>query len=199
MAWTGFPELNKSRASYAMEKTHSDLWGLYKVQSLQGSSCFISFTDDFSRKITVKFLKLKSETEREVKNYISSIQTQLGKTPKAFKVDHATEYLKRDLVQCLQGRGIELEVTAPYSHQQHGTSECGNCTLLDLARAMLLEKKLPTFLWEEAIRHTAYIQNWSVTQVLDASTPEEAWSGTRPNVSHLREFGSPVWVFDEQR
>ena len=78
-------------------------------------------------------------------------------------MDHATEYLKRDLARWLQDRGIELEVTAPYSHQQHGTSERGNRTLLDLARAMLLEKKLPTFLWEESIRHAAYIRNWSVT------------------------------------
>ena len=85
MAQTGFLDLNDTRASYAGEKTHSDLWGPYKVQSLQGSSYFISFTDDYSRRITVKFLKLKSETEREVKNYIATINTQLGKTPKAFK------------------------------------------------------------------------------------------------------------------
>ena len=78
-------------------------------------------------------------------------------------MDHATEYLKRDLAQWLQGCGIELKVTAPYSHQQHSTLECGNCTLLDLARAMLLEKKLPTFLWEEAIQHVTYLRNQSIT------------------------------------
>ena len=96
MARTGFPDLNESRASYAGEKTLSDLWGPYKVQSLQGCSYFISFTDDYSRRITVKFLKLKSETEREVKNYITTINTQLGKTPKAFKVDHATDQIPQE-------------------------------------------------------------------------------------------------------
>jgi hypothetical protein len=34
-------------------------------------------------------------------------------------------------------------------------------------------------------------------RALDGMTPEEAWTGRKPDVSHLREFGCPVWVRDE--
>ena len=30
-------------------------------------------------------------------------------------------------------------------------------------------------------------------------TPFEAWSGTKPNVSHLQEFGCDVWILDEDK
>jgi len=30
-------------------------------------------------------------------------------------------------------------------------------------------------------------------------TPLEAWSGTKPDVSHLQEFGCDVWIVDEDK
>jgi len=30
-------------------------------------------------------------------------------------------------------------------------------------------------------------------------TPLEAWSGTKPDVSHLWEFGCDVWILDEDK
>ena len=152
-----FLEINESRADLPGEKTHSDIWGPYRTQSLQGSIYFISFNDDYSRRITVRFMKQKLETEGFVRKYIEYAKSAMDNKPQAFKVDHATEYLKKSLVDWLEYHSIEIQVTAPYSHQQHGTSEQGNQTLLELARAMLLERKLPVFLWEEAIKHVAYI------------------------------------------
>ena len=128
-----FPEINESRADLPGEKTHSDIWGPYRTQSLQGSINFISFIDDYSRQITVRFMKQKSETEGFVRKHIKYAKGATNNKPWAFKVDHATEYLKKSLVDWLESHGIEIQVTAPYSHQQHGTSERGNRTLLELA------------------------------------------------------------------
>ena len=33
------------------------------------------------------------------------------------------------------------------------------------------------------------------TRILGMSTPEEAFSGKRPDISHLRIFGSPVYIY----
>ena len=30
-------------------------------------------------------------------------------------------------------------------------------------------------------------------------TPFEAWSGTKPDVSHLQEFSCDVWILDEDK
>ena len=37
------------------------------------------------------------------------------------------------------------------------------------------------------------------TRALNGKTPYEAWHGTKPNMSHLREFRCDVWVLDESK
>ena len=64
---------------------------------------------------------------------------------------------------------------------------------------MLLAKKLPDFLWDEAVSHANYIQNWAPTQALEGKTPYEAWFGKKPDVSHFQEFGCDVWVLDKTK
>ena len=62
-------------------------------------------------------------------------------------------------------------------------------------------KGLPKELWWEIVTTTAYILNRSPTKKLEEITPEEAWTGKKPRVSHFRIFGSPCWkhVPDEKR
>ena len=49
-------------------------------------------------------------------------------------------------------------------------------------------------LWAEAARTTVYVQNGSPHTVLANKIPEEMFSGEKPEVSHLRIFGFPVYV-----
>src|SRR5271168_687794 len=53
---------------------------------------------------------------------------------------------------------------------------------------------LPEILWEYAINHSSYLRNRAHTTSLKDQTPYQKWFQTKPNVSHLREFGAPVWV-----
>ena len=46
----------------------------------------------------------------------------------------------------------------------------------------------------EEIRTTIYVQNCTPHQVLDNNTLEEAFSGEKPEVSHLRIFGFLVYI-----
>jgi glutaredoxin len=39
-----------------------------------------------------------------------------------------------------------------------------------------------------------YIKNQCPTKVFDSKTPQEAWSGRKPNVSHLIVFGYKAFV-----
>ncbi|RDX99262.1 hypothetical protein CR513_17699, partial [Mucuna pruriens] len=74
--------------------------------------------------------------------------------------------------------------------QHSGTTQKRNKTLLNLVRCMLKGKNLPSFLWEEAVSTAAYILNRSSTRRVENKTSEEAWNGAKPNVTHLRIFGS---------
>ncbi len=66
---------------------------------------------------------------------------------------------------------------------------------------MILAQGLGLEFWGEAVNTTMYIKNRCPTKVLDFKTPQEAWSGRKPDVSHLRVFGCKVFahVPDEKR
>jgi hypothetical protein len=54
---------------------------------------------------------------------------------------------------------------------------------------MLHDQNLPKFLWAEACNTAVYLQNRSPHKVLGNVTPEEAFTGRKPDISHLRIFG----------
>ena len=49
-------------------------------------------------------------------------------------------------------------------------------------------------LWAEACNTTVYVQNRCPHRVLGMSTPEEAFTGKKPIVSHFNIFGSSIYV-----
>ena len=59
---------------------------------------------------------------------------------------------------------------------------------------MLHDQGLPLNLWAEACNTAVYVQNHCPHKILGMSTPEEVYSGKRPEISHLRIFGSPVYM-----
>ena len=52
---------------------------------------------------------------------------------------------------------ITIETTAPYSGSQNGIAEHLDWTLLEMARAMIIAKGLPKFLWDKAMAHANYL------------------------------------------
>jgi len=59
---------------------------------------------------------------------------------------------------------------------------------------MRIAADLPVFLWEQAIAHAAYVHNRVYSLAVKTTMPYECWYGHKPDVSHLREFGTPVWI-----
>jgi len=48
--------------------------------------------------------------------------------------------------------------------------------------------------WGEAFFYVVHIRSLSATTGLDGIVPYEAWTGHKPDVSHLRVFGSLEWT-----
>ena len=162
-----------------------------------GLKYFMSFVDDCTRYVTVKFLRTKGQAAEQLKAYVAYLERQYDFKLKVFRADNGGEYVSNDLVSWCESKGINLNYTAPYSPEQNGIAERMNRTLVELVRAMSIAQHIPSYLWPEATKHAAYLRNRSHTWALDASSPLEAWSSERPNVSHLHEFGTPVWVLVE--
>jgi hypothetical protein len=138
-------------------------------------------------------MKKKSDVVEKVKNYLTYLKTQ-GKLPKAIRFDNGKEFLNQGLKDWCAQQGIDIQTTAPYSPSQNGVAERMNRTVVELARAMINSHQLPQFLWEHAIAHAVYVRNRAFTKPLGNITPYQTWFNKRPNVSNLREFGTPVWV-----
>lgn len=82
-----------------------------------------------------------------------------------------------------------------YTPEQNGLCERNNRSIVEKARCLLYEAQFEKFLWAEAVNTAVYIKNRSPTSGLDKNTtPYEIWTGRKPNLSHLRIFGSPVMV-----
>jgi transposase InsO family protein len=130
----------------------------------------------------------------KIKDYVTFIENQSGYTPKVLRVDNAKALAGNKVQQWLKQKGIQLQTPAPYAHPSVGVAERFNRTLVELGRAMLIRRNCPSFLWQSTIEYAAYIRNRAPTRALDGKTPEEAWTGKKPSVAHLREFGCEVSV-----
>jgi hypothetical protein len=85
-------------------------------------------------------------------------------------------------------------LSVPYNPQQNGVAERKNRSIVEAVKAMIHDQSLPMFLWEEASNTTVYIQNRSPHRILEDKTHEEAFTGVKPEVSHLRIFGCPIYI-----
>lgn len=78
----------------------------------------------------------------------------------------------------------------PYTPQHNEMDEMRERAILNMARSMLKGIKLPKSFWGEAVSTVVFILNRCPTKSLKNATPEEAWLGVKPDVSHFRIFGS---------
>ncbi|XP_019413040.1 PREDICTED: uncharacterized protein LOC109325237 [Lupinus angustifolius] len=109
---------------------------------------------------------------------------------KLLRSDGGGKYNSHKFHHFCEKEGIPHEVIAPYTPQHNGANERVNRDALNMTRSMLKTKKLPKRFWTEAVSTTAYILNRCPTKRLANPTMEEAWSGLKPNVKHLKVFGS---------
>jgi hypothetical protein len=65
------------------------------------------------------------------------------------------------------------QLIVPYSPQQNGVLERKNMTVMEMTRCILFEKKLPKFLWAEAINTSVYLLNRLPTMSVQDRTPLE--------------------------
>ena len=79
-----------------MDYIHSDLWGLATVPSKEGHKYFVSFIDDFSRKVWIYFLKYKSELFNIFKEFKTLVENQVGKKIKVLRTDNSLEFCSKE-------------------------------------------------------------------------------------------------------
>lgn len=179
-----------------LELVHFDLCGPMSVPSKAGFLYYVIFVDDFSRKTWIYFLKCKESREilKRFKEFKALTENFSGKKIKTLRIDNGKEYTSEIFKEFCMSAGIKREFTVAYNPQQNRIAERKNRTIVEAAKAMLLDQNIETSFWTEASRTAVYIQNRCPHSHLDNKTPEEAFTGIKPDISHFRIFGCLVYI-----
>ncbi|GJU77994.1 retrovirus-related pol polyprotein from transposon TNT 1-94 [Tanacetum coccineum] len=93
------------------------------------------------------------------------------------------------------GHGIKREFSVARTPQQNGVAERKNRTLIEAARTMLADSKLPTTFWAEAV-NACYVQNRVLVIKPHNKTPYELFLGRKLALSFMRPFRCPVIILN---
>jgi hypothetical protein len=159
---------------------------------LGGSLYYVIFIDDYSRKTWLYPLKTKDEVFSKFQEFKAEIENLTNKKIKTLRTDNGGEYTSKEFVAFCKSAGIRRELIVPHNPQQNGVAERKNKSIEETVKALLNDQGLSMFLWGEATMKTIYVQNRSPHRILKDMTPEEAFSGKKPNVENLRIFGCLV-------
>ena len=195
------PKRSLWRASQRLQLVHADICGPIKPVSNSKKRYLISFIDDYSRKVWIYFLTEKSEAFTTFKNYKNLVEKETGAFICCLCIDRGGEFTSLEFNAFCKTNGISRQLTVAYTSQQNGVAEHKNRTIMNMVRSMLSEKQVPKNFWPEAVNWTAHVLNRSPTLAVKGVTPEEAWSGVKPNVDYFRVFGciGHVHVPDNKR
>eukprot|EP00249_Psilotum_nudum_P006059 c19429_g2_i1 orf=254-703(+) len=117
-----FPHEGGTRAKAPLELVHSDLCGKMQTMALGGSFYFMSLIDDYSRKIWVYFLKVKSEAFGKFKEWLAMVETETGAKLKKLRTDGGGEYISHEFETFCKHRGIRRQLTTAHTPQQNGVA-----------------------------------------------------------------------------
>jgi len=139
-------------------------------------------------------IERKSDVIHCFKIFKARVENETGNNLKVFRFDRGGEFISRDFNTLCADNGIIRHLTTPYTPQQNGVVERRNRTLLEMTRSMLKAKQVPNCFWGEAVQHAIYITNRIPTRALKEVTPYEFYYQRKPNLEHLRVFGSLAYT-----
>ncbi|GJU97693.1 retrovirus-related pol polyprotein from transposon TNT 1-94 [Tanacetum coccineum] len=175
---------------------HMDLFGLTFVSSLMNKKYYLVVTDDYSRFTWVFFLASKDETSGILKNFITEIENLVDKKVKIIRCDNGTEFKNRVMNEFCEKKGIKREFSVARTPQQNGVAKRRNRTLIEAARTMLADSKLPTIFWAKAVNTACYVQNRVIIVKPHNKTPYELFRGRTPALNFMRPFGCHITILN---
>ncbi|KAI3715584.1 hypothetical protein L6452_22570 [Arctium lappa] len=144
----------------------------------------------------VEKLRTKDETSGLIKSFILRIENQTNQKVKVIRSDNGTEFKNHDLNTFCEEKGIERQYNAPRTPQQNGVAERRNRTLIEAARSLLADSKLPITFWTEAVNTVCYVQNRVLVVKPKNKTPYELLNKRKPFIGFFKPFGCPCTILN---
>nr|GEV85775.1 ribonuclease H-like domain-containing protein [Tanacetum cinerariifolium] len=91
---------------------------------------------------------------------------------------------------------IKKEFSNARTPQQNGVAERRNRTLIEAARTMLADAKLPVTFWAKAVNTACYVQNRVLVNKSHNKTPYELFNFRSPTIGFLKPFDCHVMILN---
>ncbi|XP_062090704.1 retrovirus-related Pol polyprotein from transposon RE1 isoform X1 [Humulus lupulus] len=164
------PRVNK-RASVPFELVHSDVWGPSPILSKPGFRYFVTFVDDYSRVTWLYLMKNRSELFPIFCAFCAKIQNQFNVHVRTLRSDNAKEYTSAQFQSYMISNGMLHETSCVDTAPQNGVAERKNRHLLETARALLFQMKVPKPFWADAVSTACFLINRMPSSVLNGEIP----------------------------
>ena len=99
------PKASRNRSSRPLQLVHSDVCGPMNVNSIGGSKYVLSFTDDYTKYVTVYFLRSKSEVLSKFQEYESMVTNLTGLKIQTLRSDNGGEYTSNEFAKFCASKG----------------------------------------------------------------------------------------------
>lgn len=109
-----------NRSKEQLSYIHSDVWGPAPTKSNGGAKYFVTFMDDFSRKVWVYFMKQKSEVFATFKEWKTETENQTGRKIKYLRSDNGGEYTSNEFTDYCKHEGIIRHFAVKKNPPQNG-------------------------------------------------------------------------------
>nr|GEY85890.1 uncharacterized mitochondrial protein AtMg00810-like [Tanacetum cinerariifolium] len=153
-------------------------------------------TDDYSKFTWVFFLATKDETSGILKSFITRIENLVDPKVKVTRCDNETEFKNREMNQFCEMKGIMRQFSVARTPQQNRVAERRNRILIEAARTMLADSKLPTTFWVEEVNITCYVQNKVLVVKPHNNTLYELFHKRTQTICFMRPFGCAVTILN---
>ncbi|GJR74894.1 ribonuclease H-like domain-containing protein, partial [Tanacetum coccineum] len=135
------------------------------------------------------------ETSEILKTFITGIENLIDLRVKVIRCNNRTEFKNRVMNQFYEMKGIKRKFSVSRTPQLNGVAKKKNKTLIEVAKTMLADSKLPTF-WAKAVNTACYVQNRVLVIKPHNKTPYELFLGRKPALSFMRPFGCPITILN---
>mmetsp|Transcript_37541 Transcript_37541/g.86747 ORF Transcript_37541/g.86747 Transcript_37541/m.86747 type:complete len:1656 (+) Transcript_37541:523-5490(+) len=161
---------------------------------------FILFLEQKSNYGWIYRLENRSQAPDFLIKFLEDIQhytVSFGCLIRQFRLDGAKEFDSSRWNNILRDNGIGgSEITPARTPELNAHAERYLGTITRDARALLVQAGLPNSYAEHAFTHAVYIRNRLVSLSSHGITPYQHILCRRPDLSHLRAFGSDAWAVD---
>ena len=172
-----------------LERVWADLCGPFPT-SRTGKHYLLLVVDEFSRLTWGWCLVLKSDAAGVLKAWMRAMKLMWPPGVVNFHSDNGGEFKSRDMTAHFEEMGITQTTTVVETPQHNGIVERKNLTVQEGVGAMLMEAGASKVMWSDAVLAFLYAHNRSTLRGGTSRTLEEMFSGAKPSLHLLREWGS---------